>query len=644
MRKILLLFGALLFILPSKATLIDGLNYSLDDSNMTASVSENRGISGNLVIPASVEYNGKVYSVTSLGDWAFSGCNGLTSVKIPNSVTSIRSGAFYGCSGLSSVVIGNSVTSIGDWAFQLCSGLTSVVIGNSVTSIGAYAFKDCKKLIKSAYPNNLANPFDSGISIAYEKNAIIEDGVIFSANKRKIIFVSIEYSGNYEIPGSVTNIEERAFYGCSGLTGVEIPNSVTNIAGYAFYGCSGLTGVKIPNSVTEIGDYTFFGCTGLSNLIFNAENCTTCGSYYYPAFPNCINSLTIGQDVKNIPAYAFSKLNHLTSVEIPDSVTEIGEYAFYSCSGLTSIVIPNSVTEIGDDAFYGCKGLTNVALPNSVTSIGNYTFCGCSSLTNIEIPNSVTEIKFGAFKGCSGLTGVTLPSSVTSVGKYAFEGCSGLKSITFNSSDVLSLDEKAFSECHDIEIITCNTRWAPVAQSYDVFEYAVYFKAKLYVPERQKTLYSIAIPWNQFRNINGMENTPDEDENDYKIIPVLLPSQTLTLGVKNMRTGILETSFSWNSSDELVADVDSQGVVTAKAVGETVISATNTEGESAEFEIIVMEGDDNSVPQDILLESKTNNNVYTLGGLVVIRDATQEDLRSLASGLYIIGGKKVMVK
>ena len=82
-------------------------------------------------------------SVTSVGNKAFSGCSGLTSVTMPNSVTSIGTSAFENCCGLTSVTMPNSLKSIGTNAFYGCRGLTSVTIPNSVTSIGAYAFNGC---------------------------------------------------------------------------------------------------------------------------------------------------------------------------------------------------------------------------------------------------------------------------------------------------------------------------------------------------------------------------------------------------------------------------------------------------------------------------------------------------------------------
>ena len=121
------------------------LYYNITSDN-TVDVAGDNSVSGAVVIPSSVTNNGTTYSVTSIGDWAFSYCSGLTSVTIPNSVTSIGEGAFSWCSSLTSVTLPNSVTSIADYAFWGCSGLTSVTIPNSVTSIAGYAFYECNGL------------------------------------------------------------------------------------------------------------------------------------------------------------------------------------------------------------------------------------------------------------------------------------------------------------------------------------------------------------------------------------------------------------------------------------------------------------------------------------------------------------------
>ena len=195
--------------------------------------------------------------VTSIGDYAFRNCSGLTSVTIPNSVTSIGSYAFYYCEGLTSVTIPNSVTSIGYQAFYHCSGLTSVRIGNSVTTIGEDAFSYCTGLTSIVVESGNTK-YDSRNNC----NAIIET----ASN------TLVQGCNNTIIPNSVTSIGSSTFSGCSGLTSIEIPNSVTSIGNYAFYGCSGLTSVKIGSGVENIYNSAFVNCSNLADVYCYAEN------------------------------------------------------------------------------------------------------------------------------------------------------------------------------------------------------------------------------------------------------------------------------------------------------------------------------------------------------------------------------------
>ena len=355
------------------------------------------------------------------------------------SVTSIGSYAFRGCRGLTSITIPNSVTSIGGGAFIDCTGLTSIEIPNSVTSIGMYAFSGCTGLTRISV--------ESGNTIYDSRNncnAIIETATnkLMAGCQNTIIPNSVTSIGDWafegctsltsiEIPNSVTSIGYKAFSGCTGLTSIEIPNSVTSIRGSAFSGCTGLTSVVIGNSVTSIEGGAFQYCTGLTRISVES------GNTIYDSRDNCnaiietaTNTLIIG----------------CQNTVIPNSVTSIGGHAFYCCSGLTSIEIPNSVTSIEGDAFRGCTGLTSIEIPNSVTSIGDEAFSGCTGLTSIEIPNSVTSIGWGAFQDCTGLTNITIPNSVTIIESGTFYGCTGLTSIEIPNS-VTSIGYEAFSGC-----------------------------------------------------------------------------------------------------------------------------------------------------------------------------------------------------
>ena len=326
---------------------------------------------GALNIPASVSYNGRSYTVTSIGDYAFSRCSSLTRITIPNSVTNIGAYVFGYCSSLESVTIPDSVTSIGNYAFANCNSLVSVTIPNSVTSIGDNTFSYCSSLASITIPNSVTTIGDSAFRDCSNLTSVT-------------------------IPNSVTSIGVYAFYYCSGLESVTIPNSVTSIGIWAFNRCSSLTSVTIPDSVTSIGDYTFTRCSSLE-------------------------SVTIPDSVTSIGECAFYYCSSLESVTIPDSVTSIGSQAFAYCSSLTSVMIPDSVTSISG-TFSNCSSLESVTIPDSVISIGGHAFSYCSSLASVTIPNSVTSIGVAAFYRCTALSQVWFDGDAPSVDDYAFSG------------------------------------------------------------------------------------------------------------------------------------------------------------------------------------------------------------------------------
>ena len=399
----------------------EGLEYSLNsDGNGYTVTGIGTCTDKELIIPS--EYNAK--PVTSIGNVAFSGCTGLTSVTIPNSVTSIGSSAFSDCTGLTSVTIPGSVTSIGNNAFYNCYSLIevynkstlSITAGSSSNGYVAY-------YAKNVYTN------EGESKLTTDENGY----VIYTDGDEKIL---VAYHG--------TNTE------------LALPSYITKINQYAFSDCISLTSITIPDSVTSIGNSVFSGCTGLTSITVAK------GNTKYHSAGNCLietGSKTLIAGCKN------------SIIPTDGSVTSIGNYAFEGCTGLTSITIPDSVTSIGSWAFYGCNKIqtiyitdigawcniaglgnlmnhgasnkqlyinnklaTSITIPNGVKAIPSYAFYNCTGLTSVTIPNSVTSIGYEAFRGCTGLTSVTIPGSVTSIGDFAFSGCTGLTSITFKGT------------------------------------------------------------------------------------------------------------------------------------------------------------------------------------------------------------------
>jgi len=435
--------------------------------------------------------------VTHIGECAFSGYTGLTSIEIPASVESIGDYAFYGCTGLTSITIPNSVTSIGVQVFVGCSGLESISVagGNTVYD----SRNGCNAIIETA----------SNTLIAGCKNSVI--------------------------PTGVTSIGRAAFLNCSALTSVTIPASVTSIGLNAFRECTSLTSIEIPASVTSIDDWAFFECSSLTSVTIYATTPPTLGDQAFADNASgrkiYVPMASLGTYQTNWSEYAGGIVGFSGTCGASGHETDVlwayeagtlnifrvgstGDMADYtegaapwnSYKGdITKVVIGNGVTHIGNNAFNGCNGLFVLISEAATTpSLGSNALDGCTLLNAIGVPSGTasayksatnwaayadkifaidgtcgtgvyysydsttktlnifgTETVWGYYdfmdvpwnSYCDEITTVVIGNGVTHIGDWGFYGCSSLTSITIPNS-VTNIGGHAFYGCIGLTSIT----------------------------------------------------------------------------------------------------------------------------------------------------------------------------------------------
>lgn len=392
---------------------INGIYYNFSGEEAEVTFNDKEKYIGDIIIPESVNYNGKTYKVTIIGWQAFSNCN-ISSCFIPSSVKIIKREAFQDCR------------------------LTSVTIGHAVTEIEANAFDNCSYL-------NIVNISDIGawcnISFGYHSNPLMYS---------KHLYLNGQEIKELIIPETVTEIKEYSFYNCNFLS-VIISNSVTSIKIHAFADCS-IQSLTVGSNVLEIGgifnnergllnDWNptktiwltntpptgYHDAAGIVNYVSNT-NYLFDKKYNTVIYP-LLSSMFSTDGVKYVPTSMAnrtceaidavynesSKLTKLgTSVTYREKSFKVDYVHPYTCHGNTFVenLELTDLPFIEDFVFKGCSNLQSVKLPETVEWLGESSFHDCSSLKELTIPAATTEVQLNAFTGCTSMKNVTMNDGV----------------------------------------------------------------------------------------------------------------------------------------------------------------------------------------------------------------------------------------
>lgn len=438
-------------------------------------------------------------SVESMGDGVFAGCRGLANEKgfviannaihsffgadreivVPEGITAIADGVFDK-TGITSVKLPATLKKLGS-AFTGCNMLTEIDIPEGVTKLFRSTFSGCSRLEKISLPSTLVE-IDDCVFEGCDKLAEINipDGVKNIGNNAfRLCSVLPEIC----IPDGVSVINWRTFLGCTSLRNMHLPDTVRLIKGSAFEGCTSLEEVTIPDAIEEIEYSAFENCTSLKKVNYHKLQGTISPS----AFSGCKslvdeNGLTIianalwkcedGKENVVVPegvtliapdafregwkeegrgGHYFKSEGTLKSVVLPTTLKKILNGAFAGCKALKQITIPNGVEVIDEESFTNCEALTRIELPNSVLQVGKQAFSGCTALKNVKLSTSMTEMNDGLFYGCKSLKSITIPSTIDSIGKDALRGCSSLKAIEVDEGNTAysSVDGMLYNKTGD---------------------------------------------------------------------------------------------------------------------------------------------------------------------------------------------------
>lgn len=533
-------------------------------------------------------------------------------------------------------------------------------LGKSVETIGENVFLNSDSLTSITVDEE--NPY-----------FMVDDGVLYSKDKRELLYCPKNFSGIYRVAEEVKRIGKSAFRNCNQLTEIVLPEGLEVIGDTAFYGCTQLKQISLPKSVSQIGAYAYKGCPLQGTL--DLMNIKDIGE---GAFEGCtgLTSVVLPENLLRIEASLFQGCTGLTVVNIPQCVTTIGTSAFASCSRLQSVAIPDEVERIEDYAFKGCSNMKHLAIGNSVKKIGVEAFGECRRLKSLSIPASVDSI-LSSFVDCDSVSSLELKDGNRPIliegkcfnggnmmidtlyigrkisGVPQFNECAYLSTLTVGSM-ILTMQD--VSGCKDLSKVICLGATPPEA-TMTTFS-TVTLDSTLVVPASAEEVYRRTALWRFFYTIETFPDVaPAKLILDTESYQITREDEVLSLLATVYPEHATFSGLRWTSSNEMVATVSETGIVHSNKEGEADITVSLNDGAltatchvSVHYVDAVEEHEADQVsiypnPVDDMLHidgvtTGTSITLYDMTGRLVLSDrayggAMTFDMSALKRGVYL---------
>lgn len=371
-------------------------------------------------------------SIQTIGASAFSGCQHLFDITLPNTVNAIGSRAFRGCSALTNLQLPESLRMMGEGALSNNIGLTEIRIPAAVDRLEAGTLEGCTNLQRVIFGQG-------------SRLEVLPD--LFCNNARSLDSICL--------PGGLKHIGSEAMSNCFALKHIALPLTLQTVGARAFTG-SGLTDVSIPGQVSHIGDRCFYKCQSLRRIDIDRQAPLDTIAYELCTLSTELETVNHSDRTRVIAEAAFSECYALKNVSWPEQLEQIGPQAFQQTS-IRSVNLSPAIRQIGVQAFSRCKRLRtfSIASDSPLRELPDELCAHAENLRRVSLPRQLQAIGRRAFYQATKLQSVNLTDQLQSIGDQAFQQTSIRHLYVGRSLQQIGTD--AFAQCTQIDSLTWNS-------------------------------------------------------------------------------------------------------------------------------------------------------------------------------------------